>query len=140
MQSFARVAAVLAALALPALAAAQAPGAKGRTVVVKMIDKSATEYVFEPANVTVRPGDVIQFVQTGSMPHNVDFKAVPAGVELGDRKTGPFLSTANETYEITIDKRFTKGSYSYVCTPHEAMGMKGVITVADVKSVAAGGK
>ena len=99
------------------------------TVVVKMVDKSATEFVFEPANIEVKPGDVVQFVQTGVMPHNVAFREVPEGTNLGGAKEGPYVMQPNERYELVIDDRFAKGLHNFVCTPHEAMGMKGTLTV-----------
>ena len=98
-------------------------------VTVRMVDKSATQYVFEPADITVAPGTVVRFELTGSIPHNVEFKDVPAGTDLGDARLGPFLLRKGETYEITIDERFVAGTHQYVCTPHEMMGMKGTITV-----------
>ena len=83
MKSLSRMrAASLLVLALPFVARAQA--STGRTIVVKMVDKSATKFAFEPATIQARPGDVIRFIQTGNNPHNVDFKSTPAGVELGD--------------------------------------------------------
>jgi len=103
--------------------------AKPKLVLVKAVDVSATEFKWEPALITVSPGDTVRFEQTTTTPHNVEFKAAPAGAELGEAKMGPFLVTAGEHYDIVIDKRFTAGLYQYVCTPHEVMGMKGSITV-----------
>jgi plastocyanin len=100
-----------------------------KTVVVKMIDKSATEFVFEPSVVSVKPGDVVQFLQTGATPHNIEFRETPAGVDLGPTKVSPYLTTPNQKYEITIDRKFAKGTYRYTCLPHETMGMKGSLTV-----------
>ena len=129
MKSFNRVlAASLFVLAVPFVARAQA-GAS-RTIIVKMVDKSATEYVFEPAIIQARAGDVIRFTQMGSMPHNVDFKSAPAGVDLGDMKTSAFLATPGQTLDITIDKRFKVGDYPFVCMPHESLGMKGTLKIA----------
>jgi len=99
------------------------------TIIVKMVDKSPTEYVFEPAAITARPGDVIQFVQTGVMPHNVQFKEGPAGTTFGEIQMGPFLTQPNETYEVTIGDKFANGVHKFVCTPHEFMGMTGTLTV-----------
>ena len=110
-------------------AKAQKPDDGPQVVTVRMVDKSATDYVFEPADITVAPGTVIQFVLTGTIPHNVEFKDVPDGTDLGDAKLGPFLLTKGDAYEITIDDRFALGKHKYVCTPHEMMGMKGTITV-----------
>ena len=100
------------------------------THVVKMIDVSDTEFVFEPSELTVNPGDVVQFVATSATPHNVDFRSLPDGVDLGDQTVGPYLMEDGATYEITIDERFVAGDYNYVCTPHEFLGMKAVLTVA----------
>jgi plastocyanin len=42
--------------------------------------------------------------------------------------TGPLLINANDTY--TVSFAGTKpGAYHFYCTPHLALGMKGVITV-----------
>jgi plastocyanin len=104
-------------------------GPRGETIVVRMVDISATEFKFEPAEITVRPGDVVQFVQAGAMPHNVQFKDGPAGSDLSSLLMGPFLTQPGETYDVVIDERFTAGSHPFVCTPHELMGMKGTLTV-----------
>ena len=101
----------------------------GEVIIVKMVDVSNTEYQFEPSEITVQPGDTVRFVQTGAMPHNVDFRVMPEGTDLGDAKMGPFLTTPDETYDVVIDGRFAAGEHGFVCTPHEFMGMKGTLTV-----------
>jgi len=101
----------------------------GEVIVVKMVDVSTTEFKFEPAEITVQPGDTVRFVQAGAMPHNVDFRTTPEGTELGDGKMGPFLTTQDETYDVVIDGRFAQGEHGFVCTPHEYMGMTGTLTV-----------
>lgn len=116
-----------------ALAQSSSGAPKGRVVTVKMLDKSATEFVFEPAQVTVNPGDVVRFVQTGIMPHNVEFRDVPDNAALGDAKTGPYLTAPNQTYDVAIDERLPKGTYGFVCVPHESLGMKGSIIVVAAK-------
>jgi len=100
------------------------------THVVKMVDVSDIEFKFEPAELTVKPGDIVSFVATSATPHNVDFRSMPDGVDLGDQTVGLYLMEEGATYEITIDERFVAGDYSYVCTPHEFLGMKAVLTVA----------
>lgn len=87
------------------------------------------DFKFQPTQLTVRQGDVIRFEQTGIQPHNVEFRKTPPGVDLGDKRMGPFLVSKGSTYEIRIDERFKPGVYAFVCTPHEQMGMKGMITV-----------
>ncbi len=41
---------------------------------------------------------------------------------------GPMLLQPNETYVISFAK-IPPGTYDFHCTPHLALGMKGVITV-----------
>ena len=108
---------------------AEAPRA-GRLIVVKAVDVSATEYKFAPGTVTVQPGDTVRFEQTAASPHNVEFKEVPAGAKLGEAMSGPYLLAPGQTYDLVIDSRFASGTYSYVCTPHEAFGMKATLTIS----------
>jgi plastocyanin len=102
----------------------------GRVVIVKTIEVSSTSYRFEPAEITVLPGDTVRFVQTSTMPHNVEFTKSPKGSKLGPAKVGPYLVTPNQTYDVPIDARFLSGQYQFICTPHAILGMKGTIFVA----------
>ncbi|MBI2795497.1 MAG: cupredoxin domain-containing protein [Gemmatimonadetes bacterium] len=133
-----------AAAAAPA-AAAPAAGAvamapiTGKTIEVKMVgdDKG---YRFEPANITVKAGDGIKFMVVSGGPHNVAFNAatVPAeskaqlDANMGADKMGELSSAMrmNAGEAVTISFGNIKpGKYEFNCTPHLAMGMKGVITV-----------
>lgn len=108
----------------------QAAAPAGRVVVVKMLDDGG-KFRFEPAEVSVKRGDTVRFVQAGSMPHNVEFvrNTAPAGVDLRNGWVGPYLAARGETYEVRIDGRFADGVYDYVCTPHAPLGMRGRIVV-----------
>lgn len=114
-----------------------------RTVVVNMVD-----FGFDPTEITVLPGDTVRFVQTTATPHNVEFRTVPEGAELAENpvppaegpsgtlsspppKMGRYLTQVGETYEFLIDEHLAAGTYDYVCTPHEALGMTGTIVVED---------
>jgi len=125
--------------AAPAAGAAAAP-ATGKTVEVKMIG-DAKGYRFEPANITVKVGDAIKFENESGGPHNVGFDPakVPAPVQAqlganmpGDHSMGPLesplLLQPNEAYTISFAK-IPAGTYDIHCTPHLALGMKGVVTV-----------
>jgi plastocyanin len=120
-------------------AAAAAP-ATGKTVEVKMVGDEKG-YRFEPANITVKAGDAIKFTNVSGGPHNVGFDPakVPAPVQAqlganmpGDHSMGPLesplLLQPNEAYTISFAK-VPAGTYDIHCTPHLALGMKGVITV-----------
>jgi len=110
----------------------------GTTKEVKMIG-DATGYKFEPANITIKAGDGIKFTVVGGGPHNVAFDpaTVPADVQTQldaniSEKMGQLSSAlkTNAGESITISFANIKpGTYPFHCTPHLALGMKGVITV-----------
>jgi plastocyanin len=123
----------------PAAGAVAAKPATGKTVEVKMIG-DGTNYKFEPANITVKEGDNVKFVNVGPVgPHNVTFNAdsIPAAgraqltanmpSQMSDL-SGPLLSAPNETYEIST-AGVAPGKYPFYCSPHLAMNMKGVLTI-----------
>jgi LPXTG-motif cell wall-anchored protein len=92
-------------MALPALAAT-------KTVKVTIDNK------FAPGSVSISVGDTVQFNWEGGF-HDVVF---------GDgAKSGAPTNSTGVLYSRTFDK---SGTFSYVCTVHEAVGMKGTITVA----------
>ncbi|MDQ2766553.1 MAG: plastocyanin/azurin family copper-binding protein [Gemmatimonadota bacterium] len=136
------------AMAAPAAAPAGAPAAgaaapapaTGKTVEVKMLGDEKG-YRFDPASITVKAGDAIKFTNVSGGPHSVGFDPakVPAAAQPqlganmpGDHSMGPLegpmLLQPNETYIISFAK-VPAGSYDFHCTPHLALGMKGVITV-----------
>jgi plastocyanin len=125
--------------AAEAPAAAAAPAATGATVNVDMV-LEGTAYKYVPAELKVKAGDVINFKNVSGGPHNVAFdpKGIPAGSEsaidaaLGTAKMGPLTGNliveANGVYTLNT-AGFPAGTYNYFCTPHQALGMKGVLTV-----------
>ena len=122
----------------PAAGAVAAAPATGTTHEVKMTG-DATGYKFEPANITVKQGDAIKFIMVSGGPHNVAFQNVTdatakaqldanmPGAKLGEA-SGPMIMAPNEGYTVSFAK-VPAGKYEYICTPHAAMNMKGVITV-----------
>ena len=132
--------------AAPATPAATTPAAgglspiaaTGDTVTVKMISDDKG-YRFDPANISIKSGQAVKFVMISGGPHNVAFDpaTVPADSkdQLNANMVGQMseLSSAlvmNPNESITISFGGIKpGTYPFHCTPHLAMGMKGVITV-----------
>ena len=110
----------------------------GNTVEVKMIG-DAQGYRFDPANVTIKKGDGVKFTMVSGGPHNVAFD--PAGIPAGSNaqldanmsdKMAELSSNMKTNPGDAITVSFANvpaGTYNYHCTPHLAMGMKGVITV-----------
>lgn len=110
--------------------------ATGKTHTVRMLADGAA-MKFEPANITVKAGDQIKWVMISGVPHNVAFQDVPADVkgqldanmpEKIAPLTGKMMMTPNEEYTVSF-ANVKPGTYNYVCQPHVAMGMKGVVTV-----------
>jgi plastocyanin len=124
-------AAALALLAAAVHSRGRPPAATPRVVGVAMVDGASYGMRFDPVRVTVRRGDTLRFTQTGGMPHNVEFRSVPDGTELGGQRVGPYLESRGQTYDLVIDARFAPGKHVYVCTPHEVLGMAGIVYVTE---------
>ena len=119
------------AIVLPAGAQNVAPDAPvPHVIVVSMVDRPGNvPFAFEPANFTAQHGDTLRFVQASATLHNVHFKKQPKGAKLGAAAISPYLTAKGQTYTIVVDSRFGDGKYEFVCDPHEAMGMRGSLTV-----------
>lgn len=99
------------------------------STVIKMVDMPAT---FQPAQVTVRVGDTVEWKNVGNSVHhassdpsmamNPNDASTPAGAKAFD--SGFLRPGATYSYTFT-----SPGVYNYVCAPHETSGMKGKITV-----------
>jgi plastocyanin len=112
----------------------------GKTTEIKMTG-DATGYKFEPSNVTISAGDALKFVVVNGGPHNVAFDpaqftdaAVRAQLDanFGADKMGELSSNLKMSPGdgITISFGGIKpGTYTFNCTPHLAMNMKGTVTV-----------
>jgi plastocyanin len=133
--------------ATPAASGAAASGAAtaaapitGKTIEVKMLG-DAKGYRFEPANITAKAGDGIKFIVEGpGGPHNVAFDAakIPAGSKAqldanfgSDRmaELSSGLKTAPGEFFLLSLGGLPPGEYDFNCTPHLAMGMKGVLKI-----------
>ena len=129
-------------VALPFLAlgvvAATRPAAPPTTHRIRMV-QAGSAYKFDPAALTIKVGDVVEFVNVSGGPHNIQFDKdhIPAGAQevlnraMARRQgvlQGPFMTAANETYSVSFAGA-PKGTYAFFCLPHQALGMKGTITV-----------
>jgi plastocyanin len=129
--------AALPVLALGILAFAR-PTAPAATHRVRML-QAGSQYKFDPATLTIAVGDTVQFVNVSGGPHNIQFDKdhIPAGAKevlnrnmkqrMGDLQ-GPFLTQPNQVYNVSFAGA-PKGTYVFLCLPHQALGMKGTITV-----------
>lgn len=129
--------AVLPVLALGVIASAH-PYAPPATHRIRMV-QAGSQYKFDPATLTIKAGDVVEFVNVTGGPHNIQFDKdhIPAGAKevlnramtqrMGDLQ-GPFLTQPNQVYRVSFAGA-PKGTYAFFCLPHQALGMKGTITV-----------
>jgi plastocyanin len=110
----------------------------GKTVEVKMIG-DASGYRYDPASLTIKEGDALKFTVVSGPPHNVSFYAdsIPAGANAQlsanmpnpmSPLTSPLFNNPGESYTVSF-AGVPKGVYKFFCTPHQALGMHGQVTV-----------
>jgi plastocyanin len=117
--------------AAPAAGAVAASPITGTTHTVNMIGDEKG-YRFEPAEITVKAGDGITFVNVKGGPHNVAFDPATAGAsaaqitanmpEASGDLTGKMLVTDGDAWTMSFGG-VAAGSYTVICTPHQAMNM-----------------
>lgn len=118
------------ALVVGSLTIAAAPAAAA-DYEVKMGSDSGL-LVFEPANLTVKAGDTVTWVNNKMAPHNVIFddSSIPGGKDLATKVSHSQLTFApGESYSTTFTADMPTGEYNYYCAPHRGAGMVGKITV-----------
>ena len=100
----------------------------GEVIEVNMLSDLARGELFEPADFTVRRGDVVRFTLVSGV-HNAAFTPDknPSGVRLPP--TSPYLQLPGQTFEFVVEQ--PSGEYYYQCDPHVALGMIGTMTVVD---------
>jgi plastocyanin len=110
----------------------------GTTHEVRMVGDERG-YRYEPANITIRQGDGIRFINVSGFPHDVSFAGEPIPAEgraqlmanMPDQRaelTSQLFTQPNESYTISF-ANVAPGRYPYHCVPHLAMGMRGEITI-----------
>jgi plastocyanin len=96
-------------------------------------------YRFEPAVVTIAPGDSVAFRTVSGQPHSVAFDTItisaPTAKLLADRMpekigtlSGPLLVAPGQRYVIGFAD-IPAGHYKFFCLPHFALRMHGEIIV-----------
>lgn len=87
---------------------------------------------FEPAAITIRSGQTVQWRNTSLVTHTVTADpgraANPANVAL-PRGAQPFHSGPIKAGAVWARTFTTRGTYRYVCLPHEKQGMMGTVVV-----------
>jgi plastocyanin len=111
------------------------PVEQGSAVLVRMTVEG-DRYAFAPAEVTVRPGDVVRFVLTGPQPESVAFDTAGASPEAAafvrnrGLARGPLLTRPGQVYEASF-RDAPPGRYSFFSIPHASFGMRGTVVVEE---------
>ncbi|MGJ5674639.1 MAG: plastocyanin [Nostochopsis sp.] len=106
------------------------PSAAADTYTVKLgSDKGML--AFEPAKLTVKPGDTIKWVNNKVPPHNVVFDPGQSkSADLAKAWTHKqLLMSPGQEYETTVPADALKGDYTFYCEPHRGAGMAGKLTI-----------
>jgi plastocyanin len=93
---------------------AYAPPAKGAAIV-----EMSTWLSFEPASITVKAGDTVEWRNTSPFTHTVTSTAAAEAFDSGAVKPG-------QVFRHTFTQA---GAYRYVCKPHEEHDMRGTVVV-----------
>ncbi|HIK32699.1 MAG TPA: plastocyanin [Oscillatoriales cyanobacterium M59_W2019_021] len=93
--------------------------ASAATVEVKMGADSGL-LAFQPAEVKIKAGDTVKWVNNKLAPHNVVVEGHP---ELSHKA---LAFSPGETFEATFSD---PGTYTYYCEPHRGAGMVGKVVV-----------
>ena len=109
-----------------------APSASAETYTVKLgSDKGML--VFQPKQLTVKPGDTIEWLNNKVPPHNVVFdpaknptKSKEVAKDLSHKK---LLMSPGQKTITTFPADTPAGDYTFYCEPHRGAGMVGKVTV-----------
>jgi plastocyanin len=83
----------------------------------KVVTIQMRDYDFQPTRITIEPGTTVEWVNVGKHVHTVTDDN--AKWDSGNIKTG-------NKFSHRFDE---KGTFKYVCVPHEEIGMIGTIIV-----------
>lgn len=97
------------------LGAQSAPAARPHLIVVRMVERLPYGIAFDPIRVRVQRGDTVRFVQSGGMPHYVEFRSVPKAVDLGPTRAGPLLVSLGQIYDILHSTRGARDGGDHLC-------------------------
>ncbi len=103
------------------------------------VDRDRDRYGFDPARITVKPGDVLRFRVGSGAPHSIVFDST--GMTAADRSalneaitdrmsllSGPLLTSEGQVFELWVP-RLSSGTYRFYCLPHRAYRAEGEMIV-----------
>lgn len=102
------------------------PDPGGKVVTVELYSDAVGNY-FKPAEIHVKPGDVVRYTLKIGV-HNVHFLGDSnAGHSSYPQSPSDLLQLPGQTLDLAI--KMPAGSYYFQCDPHAALGMKGHLVV-----------
>jgi plastocyanin len=109
-----------------------APSAAAETYTIKLgTDKGML--AFEPAKLTIKPGDTIEWLNNKVPPHNVVFDAALNPAKSGDLAKSlshkNLMMSPGQKETTTFAADAPAGEYTFYCEPHRGAGMVGKIIV-----------
>ncbi len=125
--------AVLTVLLVVSSFAVFTPSAAAETHTIKLGNDKGL-LVFEPAKLTIKPGDTVVFLNNKVPPHNVVFDAALNPAKSADLAKSlshkQLLMSPSQNVTTTFPADAPAGDYTFYCEPHRGAGMVGKITVA----------
>jgi halocyanin-like protein len=98
---------------------------RGRDEVTVAVGAGENGLVFGPAAILVDPGTTVVWEWTGAGgAHNVV-------ADDGPFDSGETVGEAGHTFEYTFSDATSGDVFAYLCTPHQAVGMKGVVAIGE---------
>jgi len=119
-------------------AAPPAAAATGADHEIQMVQQGPNSYKFIPDNITIKVGDQVTFKGVSGLQHDVAFYAdsIPPGAAdvlnaaIQDKPQDLATPMISDGQSVSISfAGAPTGTYKFYCIPHQAMGMKGTITV-----------
>lgn len=109
-----------------------APSASAETHTIKLGNDKGM-LAFEPAKVTIKPGDTIKWVNNKVPPHNVVFDEAKNAAKSADFAKAlshkQLMMNPGQAIETTFPADAPAGEYTFYCEPHRGAGMVGKIIV-----------
>lgn len=103
--------------------------------VVKM-GSDTGRLVFDPASLTIAPGDTVHWINNKVPPHNVVFDGAKMSQAIADQFSHrQLLVKIGQEVQTTFPDDLPPGNYPYYCVPHRGAGMVGTIIVQSPPSL-----
>lgn len=115
------------------LARISRPVEGGGLHLVRLVARGSA-YAFDPAEVRVRPGDVVRFVLAHPQPEAIAFDTLAADstarryLAASDLMHGTLLTQPGQVYDVRFGDA-PAGRYPFFSVPHAGEGMTGVVVV-----------